>query len=91
MSRQRSLSGVESDFVEADLDAIFALLYFAELAYLSGAHQDASSALEEAEAARCDGQQRLRGLEDEDLQRFRPQLERLRHVIAGMKSRFSID
>lgn len=78
------------DFVEADLDIAFALLFAAEMfaAEMQNATQDQSNAfraIEEAEKAIGDGEQRLSGLDDSDRERFRVQLERMRMVIEGIR------
>jgi hypothetical protein len=90
MARQRFRSRVASDFVEADLDTVYALLCYAEMEAMSGACQAASRALKEAEMACRDGQLRLCGLEDAESRRFRPRLERMRGLIERMKSRIRV-
>ncbi len=84
-SRRRSQ--VERDLVEADLDTAFALLYFAETQSIAGSHNEAYRALEEADAACSDGQHRLHVLGLEEDRRVSAQLQRMRDLIDGMKSR----
>lgn len=76
-----------SDFVEADLDAVFALLYMAETQPSLEGGRVARRALEEAEAACRDARLRLRGVTGDDALRFAPRLERLLGVIGAMKKR----
>jgi hypothetical protein len=78
---------VTSDFVEADLDTVFALLYMAETQPSLEGGRVARRALEEAEAACRDARLRLRGLAGEDVLLFAPRLERLLGVIGAMKKR----
>jgi hypothetical protein len=77
---------VVKDFVEADLDAAFALLAFAEMHNRSEGHGNALRAVEDAEKVILDGQQRLRGLNDSDRKRLGLQLERIHAVIEGIRS-----
>lgn len=88
MSRPRDLGSafqVENDFVEADLDTAFALLYAAEMQSLSGDHANALRAIEEAGKAVVDGQRRLPGLNVCDRERLSVQLKRVRDVIERIR------
>lgn len=76
---------VENDFVEADLDTAFALLSVAEMHSLSEDHANALRAIEEAEKAIVDGEQRLPVLNDFDRERLRGRLKRTRAVIEGIR------
>jgi hypothetical protein len=86
--RLRPGSGVhvERDFVEADLDAAFALLYVAETREFSRDHADALRAVEEAERAIGDGEQRSLSLDDFDRERLLLRFQRMRAVIRGIRS-----
>lgn len=77
---------VEGDFVEADLDAAFALVYFAEERMEAGALVDARRAVEDADAAMRDGQWRLQYLDESDSERFGPRLERMRTFIERVRA-----
>jgi len=81
-----SQAHVRKDFVEADLDTAFALLYAAEIQGGSGDRTNALRAIEEAEKAIGDGEQRSAGLKDCDRERFLLQLQRTRGVIDGVRS-----
>jgi hypothetical protein len=77
---------VEKNFVQADLDAVFALLYVAETEGLSRDHGDTMRAIEEAEKAIGDGEQRSRTLNDDDGKRLLMQFRRMRAVVEGIRS-----
>jgi len=77
---------VGKDFVEADLDAAFALLFQAELQGMSEDRGNALRAIEEAEKAIGDGERRLSELADSDRDRFQGQLGRMRNVVQGIRS-----
>ena len=76
---------VEYDFVEADLDTAFALLFVAEMQSLSQDQVNALRAIEEAEKALVDGEERLPGLDDSDRERLRIQLKRMRAVVESIR------
>lgn len=77
---------VERDLVRADLDTVFALLVVAEMEGLSQEHGNALRAIEEAEKAINDGEQRLLRLNDSDSERLLLQFQRMRAVIEGIRS-----
>lgn len=77
---------VEKDFVEADLDTAFALLYVAETQDPLQDHANALRAIEEAEKAIGDGEQRLVGLDDPARELLLLQFQRMRAVIEGIRS-----
>jgi hypothetical protein len=88
MPRQRGLrSGirVEGDFVEADLDTVFALLAAAEMHSSSEERAYALRAIGEAEKAIVDGEQRLPRLNDSDRERVRDRLKRMRAVSESIR------
>lgn len=78
---------IQRDLVEADLDAAFALLYFAETQSMAGLQEEACRALEEADAACCDGQRRLDIPGSAEDRRVGLQLQRMRELIDSMRSR----
>lgn len=80
---------VGRDLVQADLDTVFALLFVAETEGLSRDHGNALCAIEEAEKAIDDGEQRLLRLNDSDRERLLLQFRRMRSVIQGMRSQFA--
>jgi hypothetical protein len=78
------------DFVEADLDTAFALLFAAEMfagevQNAAQDHSDALRAIDEAEKAIGDGEQRLPGLDCADREFLRIRLERMRRLIEGIR------
>jgi hypothetical protein len=77
---------VGNDFVEADLDTAFALLSAAETHSLGDDPVNALRAMEEAEKAIADGEQRLSGLNDSDRERLGGRLKRMRALIEGIRS-----
>ena len=77
---------VERDFVQADLDTVFALLFVAETEGLSRELGNALRAIEEAEKAINDGEQRLLRLKDSDRECLLLQFQRMRAVIEGIRS-----
>lgn len=77
---------VERDFVEADLDTAFALLFVAETQGLSRDDANTLRAIEEAEKAIGDGEQRLLGLHDSDRECLLLRFQRMRSVIARIRS-----
>jgi hypothetical protein len=77
---------VENDFVEADLDTAFALLYAAEMQSVSGDRAGALQAIDEAENAIMDGSRRLTCLDESDRERLRNRLNRMHAVIEGTRS-----
>jgi hypothetical protein len=88
MPRRRGLGNgiqLESDFVAADLDMAFALLFAAEMHSLGEDRTGALRAIDEAENAIIDGQRRLPSLDDSDRERLRGQLTRVRAVIDGIR------
>ena len=76
---------VEKDFVQADLDTAFALLYIAEMQGLSRDHADVLRTIDEAEKAIGDGEQRSLSLHDSDRERLLLQCRRMRAVIEGIR------
>jgi hypothetical protein len=84
--RQGSGVYVERDFVAADLDAAFALLYVAEMRGLARDHAHALRAIEEAEKALGDGERRALNLIDSDRELVLPRFRRMRSVIQGIRS-----
>jgi hypothetical protein len=76
---------VEDDFVEADLDAAFALLTDAEMHSSFEERAYALRAVGEAEKAMADGEQRLPRLNDSDRERVRDRLKRMRAVIESVR------
>lgn len=85
----RSRLHVEHDFVEADLDAAFALLYAAEDNAASGDRASAQRAIDEAEKAIADGARRLETLADADRASLQIRLQRMRELIERVRSRLS--
>ena len=88
MPRQPGLGSaghVENDFVQADLDTAFALLFAAEMDSFSGEHGNALREIDEAEKAIIDGEQRLAGISDSERESLGFQLRRMRGVIAGIR------
>ncbi len=83
----RRADRIRRHLAEADLDAAFALLYFAETQSMAGARAEAYRALEDAEAACSDGQRRLHVLEHQEVRRVGIQLQRMRELIDGVKAR----
>jgi len=81
---------VQSDFVEADLDAAFALLYDVETQYLAHDPAGALRAIQEAGKALVDGQERLLALNDHDRERLQSQLERMRNVVQRIGSQMNL-
>jgi hypothetical protein len=77
---------VARDFAEADLDAAFALLYFAETQELLRDHANVLRAIEEAEKAIGDGEQRSLSLDDPDRELLLLRFQRMRGVIEGIRS-----
>jgi hypothetical protein len=82
----RSGVHVERDLVEADLDTAFALLFVAESQDVSEDHVNALRAIEEAEKAIGDGQQRLLSLKDSDRELLLHRFQRMRAVIEGIRA-----
>jgi hypothetical protein len=77
---------VGRDLVQADLDTIFALLFFAETEGQSRQQGNALRAIEEAEKAIDDGEQRLLRLTDSDRESLSLQFQRMRGVVEGIRS-----
>lgn len=80
-----SAGHVENDFVEADLDTAFALLFDAEMDSLSGDRVVALREIEEAEKAIIDAEQRLPGIDDSDRESLRARLARMRAVVERVR------
>jgi hypothetical protein len=80
-----SAGHVENDFVEADLDTAFALLFDAEMDSLSGDRVVALREIEEAEKAIIDAEQRLSAIDDSDRESLRARLGRMRSVIERVR------
>ena len=91
--RRRHASGlhIDTDLVQAGLDAGFALLHLAETQFAAGARDDAVRALAEAERAWAEGQRRFQQLDPLDAPPYRPRLRELGGAIAAMKSAFGIE
>ena len=77
---------VGKDLVQADLDAIFALLFVAETEGQAREQGNALRAIEEAEKAIDDGERRLRKLAGSDRDSLSLQFQRMRGVVEGIRS-----
>jgi hypothetical protein len=77
---------VGRDLVQADLDAIFALLFVAETEGHAREQGNALRAIEEAVKAIDDGEQRLRKLTVSDQESLVLQFQRMRGVVEGIRS-----
>jgi len=89
-SPQRSHIDIGRELVEADLNAGFALLDYAEDESLFGTPETARQVVEQAECACAHCRWRILGLCDADFVRLQPQLEKLECAVAAMRSRFTI-
>ncbi len=79
---------LDTDLVQADVDAAFALLGLAEAQWIAGDRDGARQALDDAERAWLDARRRFMQLDDMEVPPFRPQVRKLGNAVAEMKTRF---